>query len=147
MPLKAPVEGGANADGDRHVLAYDKKRCLLYELYRAFPSKRSGRPTSGAIWDLRSAGLRTDGWTSADAAGLPIFPGLVRYDEVAAGHIDHAIRVTFATTRDAWINPASHCAGSTLVARRPGDGHAAAAALRATTSPASTARRWRSPRR
>ncbi len=65
------------------------------------------------IWDLRSAALRPDGWTSADAAGLPIFPGLVRYDEVKAGHIDHAIRVTFATTRDAWIHPASHCAGST----------------------------------
>ncbi len=87
VPLKAPVEGGANADGDRHVLAYDKARCKLYELYRAFPKTKAKRweADSGVIWDLRSAGLRTEGYTSADAAGLPIFPGLVRYDEVAAG--------------------------------------------------------------
>ena len=68
---------------------------------------------SGASWDLRSTARRPDSWTSADAAGLPIFPGLVRYDEVAAGHIDHAIRVTFDSTRDAWVHPASHCAGDT----------------------------------
>ncbi len=111
IPLNAGVEGGSNADGDRHVVAYDKKRCKLYELYRAFPSKGKWKAEGGAIWDLRSAGLRTEGWTSADAAGLPIFPGLVRYDEVAAGHLDHAIRLTFASTRDAWIHPASHCAG------------------------------------
>ena len=79
------------------MIAYDRSRCLLYELGRAFPRTDVGRwdATVGVIWDLRSAALRTDGWTSADAAGLPIFPGLVRYDEVAAGHIDHAIRVTF----------------------------------------------------
>jgi hypothetical protein len=112
IPLNAGVEGGANADGDRHVLAYDKQRCKLYELYRAFPSKKKWKADGGVIWDLRSADLRTDGWTSADAAGLPIFPGLVRYDEVAAGHLDHAIRITFDTTRDAWIHPASHCAGA-----------------------------------
>ena len=77
----------ANADGDRHVLAYDKARCKLYELYRAFPKRKRKRWEAdvGVIWDLRSAGLRTEGCTSADAAGLPIFPGLVRYDEVAAG--------------------------------------------------------------
>ena len=68
---------------------------------------------SGTAWDLRSTALRPDGWTSADAAGLPIFPGLVRYDEVAAGHLDHAIRVTFDSTRNAWVHPASHCAGDT----------------------------------
>jgi hypothetical protein len=65
------------------------------------------------IWDLRSAALRTDGFTSADAAGLPIFPGLARYDEAASGHIDHALRVTFSSTQDAWLHPASHCAGDT----------------------------------
>jgi hypothetical protein len=112
VPLRAPVEGGASSDGDRHVIAYDKARCKLYELYRAFPDKQRKRWTadSGVIWDLRSPALRTDGHTSADAAGLPIFPGLVRYDEAAAGEIDHAIRVTFEVTRSAWIHPASHCA-------------------------------------
>jgi hypothetical protein len=121
VPLNAPVEGGANADGDRHVIVYDKARCKLYELYRGFPQKRQQRWDAdvGVIWDLRSAGLRTDGYTSADAAGLPIFPGLVRYDEVKSGHIDHAIRVTFDTTRDGWIHPASHCAGSTQSADAP----------------------------
>ena len=113
IPLNAGVEGGSNSDGDRHVIAYDKKRCKLYELYRGFPSKQKWKADGGAIWDLRSPGLRHEGWTSADAAGLPIFPGLVRYDEVAAGHLDHAIRLTFASTRNAWINPASHCAGDT----------------------------------
>jgi hypothetical protein len=121
VPLNAPVEGGAGSDGDRHVVVYDKARCLLYELARGFPDKRRHRWDAdvGVIWDLRSAGLRTDGFTSADAAGLPIFPGLVRYEEVAAGHIDHAIRVTFDTTRDGWIHPASHCAGSTQSADAP----------------------------
>jgi len=112
IPLSAPVEGGANADGDRHVIAYDKARCKLYELYRAFPKRKQRRwnADAGVIWNLRSAGLRRDGWTSADAAGLPIFPGLVRYDEVKSGRIDHAIRATFEVTRAGWIHPASHCA-------------------------------------
>ncbi len=124
VPLNAPVEGGAGADGDRHVIAYDKARCKLYELYRGFPDKRRHRWDAdvGVIWDLGSAALRPDGWTSADAAGLPIFPGLVRYDEVAAGRVDHAIRVTFDTTRDGWIHPASHCAGSTQSADAPAMG-------------------------
>lgn len=124
VPLNSPVEGGAQSGGDRHVLAYDRSRCLLYELGRGFPHTDLGRwnATVGVIWDLRSAGLRTEGWTSADAAGLPIFPGLVRYDEVAAGHIDHAIRVTFDVTRDAWIHPASHCAGSTANGNAPAMG-------------------------
>jgi hypothetical protein len=113
IPKRAPVEGGNGSDGDRHVLVVDCAECVLYELYRAF--FRSGRwdADSGAEWDLRSTAGRPDSWTSADAAGLPIFPGLVRYDEVAAGHLDHAIRVTFESTRDAWVHPASHCAGDT----------------------------------
>ena len=116
VPGGAPVEGGARSDGDRHVLVVDRSSCTLFELYRAFPS-HGGRPRwnadSGARWDLRSTALRPDSWTSADAAGLPIFPGLIRYDEVAAGHVDHAIRVTFDSTRNAWVHPASHCAGDT----------------------------------
>jgi hypothetical protein len=114
VPAGAPVEGGAHADGDRHVLVVDRSSCKLYELYRAFP-KAQPKPhwdaDAGVEWDLRSAALRPDDWTSADAAGLPIFPGLVRYKEAAAGHVDHAIRVTMESTRDAWIHPASHCAG------------------------------------
>ncbi|HEX2128347.1 MAG TPA: hypothetical protein VHF58_03925, partial [Solirubrobacterales bacterium] len=113
VPLNAPVEGGRNADGDRHVIAYDRARCKLYELYRAFPKRKRWNADSGVIWDLRSAALRPDGWTSADAAGLPIYPGLVKLHEVKRGRIDHAIRVTFESTRDAWIHPASHCAGDT----------------------------------
>jgi hypothetical protein len=115
IPLNAPIEGGKNADGDRHVIAFDVENCKLYELFNAAPDKKHRRwkADGGVIWDLNSAGLRQDGITSADAAGLPIFPGLVRYEEVAAGAVNHAIRLTFAETRDAWIHPASHCAGST----------------------------------
>ena len=116
IPSRAPVEGGARSDGDRHVLVIDRSRCVLYELYRAF-FKRRARPhwnaDSGVSWNLRSARLRRDGWTSADAAGLPVYPGLVRYPEARRGRIRHAIRVTFESTRDAWIHPASHCAGDT----------------------------------
>jgi hypothetical protein len=119
IPLGAPIEGGRRSDGDRHVIAYDKAACKLYELYDAHPRKHGWRAGSGVIWDLRSAGLRTPGYTSADAAGLPIFPGLARYEEVADGGIDHALRVTFESTRDAWINPASHCAGDTGSASAP----------------------------
>ena len=89
---------------------------LTFELYRAFPhhSPRAyWNADSGAKWDLDSTALRPDSWTSADAAGLPTFPGLVRYDEATSGHVDHAIRVTFDSTRDAWVHPASHCAGDT----------------------------------
>ena len=121
VPLNAPVEGGANADGDRHVVVYDKKRCKIYELYRGFPrrSKHRWDADVGVIWDTRSAGLRPEGFTSADAAGLSVFAGLIRFDEVKDGEIDHAIRVTFDTTRDAWVHPASHCAGSTASANAP----------------------------
>jgi hypothetical protein len=116
IPGTAPVEGGNHSDGDRHLLVVDRSACKLYELYSAF---FVGRPhphwnaAAGVAWDLGSTALRPDGWTSADAAGLPIFPGLVRYDEAAAGHLSHAIRVTFDSTRNAWIHPASHCAGDT----------------------------------
>ncbi|MDX6627663.1 MAG: hypothetical protein QOE56_2652 [Solirubrobacterales bacterium] len=122
VPAAAPVEGGNRADGDRHVLVVDKSDCKLYELYRAFSvakPKPHWNADAGVAWDLNSAALRPDGWTSADAAGLPIFPGLVRYDEVAAGHLDHAIRVTFESTQDAWIHPASHCAGDSASAGAP----------------------------
>jgi hypothetical protein len=116
IPKDAPVEGGNDSDGDRHVLVVDRADCRLYELDRGFFTG-SGRAhwnaDSGARWDLRSAARRPDSWTSADAAGLPIFPGLVRYDEVASGHLEHAIRVTFDSTRNAWVHPASHCAGDT----------------------------------
>jgi hypothetical protein len=116
------VEGGRGSDGDRHVLVVDRARCRLYELYRAFFRKQPRRhwnADSGVIWNLRSTRLRRDGYTSADAAGLPIFPGLVRLDEVRRGAINHAIRVTFESTRDAWIHPASHCAGDTSSANAP----------------------------
>jgi hypothetical protein len=122
VPSKAPVEGGNRSDGDRHVLVVDRSACKLYELYRAFYYAK-GHPhwnaDSGTEWDLRSAARRPEGWTSADAAGLPIFPGLVRYDEVAAGHLDHAIRVTLDSTRNAWVHPASHCAGDTSSPNAP----------------------------
>jgi hypothetical protein len=122
IPGAAPVEGGNGSDGDRHVLVLDRGDCVLYELDRAF--FRSGRwnADSGARWDLRSTAGRPDSWTSADAAGLPIFPGLVRYDEVAAGRVEHAIRVTFESTRDAWVHPASHCAGDTADPNAPAMG-------------------------
>ncbi|MGZ5333571.1 MAG: hypothetical protein ACXWD7_06690 [Solirubrobacterales bacterium] len=114
VPLTAPVEGGKTSDGDRHVLTVDTSRCLLYELYRAFPKRKPRKhwnADAGVIWDLGSAALRTEGFTSADAAGLPIFPGLVRFEEAASGQINHAIRLTVDSTQKAWINPASHCAG------------------------------------
>jgi hypothetical protein len=122
VPLKALVEGGASSDGDRHVLAVDRARCKLFELYRAFPKKapkRHWNADSAVIWNLRSAGLRTDGFTSADAAGLPIFPGLANFDQARSGTINHAFRMTVSSTRDAWIHPASHCAGDTGSAAAP----------------------------
>jgi hypothetical protein len=122
VPGPAAVEGGNGSDGDRHVLAVDRGACRLYELYRAFYSPRPKphwNADSGSEWDLTSTALRPDGWTSADAAGLPIFPGLVRYDEVAAGRLEHAIRVTFDSTRDAYVHPAVHCAGETASAAAP----------------------------
>jgi hypothetical protein len=116
VPAGAPVEGGNGSDGDRHVLTVDRGACKLYELYRPKPHWNAD---SGVAWDLGSTALRPEGWTSADAAGLPIFPGLVRYDEVAAGQLEHAIRVTFDSTRNAYVHPAVHCAGDTASAAAP----------------------------
>jgi hypothetical protein len=114
VPKSAPIEGGKNADGDRHVIVIDKSRCKLYELYAAYPKNggKSWTAGSGAIWSLKSNKLRPAGWTSADAAGLPIYPGLARYDEVAKGEIAHALRFTAPRTRDAYVYPARHKAGS-----------------------------------
>lgn len=108
IPLNAPVEGGS----DRHVIVVQQGTCHLFELFVARRSGGGWVANSGARFDLRSNALRPLGWTSADAAGLPIFPGLVRYEEVAAGRIDHAIRVTFSTTRRGYILPATHFASS-----------------------------------
>lgn len=114
IPKKAPVEGGAKSTGDRHVIVLDRKHWKLYELYDAHRKKGGKYWTagSGAIFDLKSNALRPAGWTSADAAGLPIFPGLVRYDEVKAGVITHALRFTVAQTRRAYVSPARHYASS-----------------------------------
>jgi len=113
VPPNAPIEGGSSSTGDRHVLVLDQDNCILYELYSAYPqSDGSWHAGSGAIFDLKSNALRPAGWTSADAAGLPIFPGLMRYDEVAAGEIRHAIRFTVPQTRNTYIWPARHEASS-----------------------------------
>ena len=113
IPSDAPVEGGPDGTGDRHVIVVNTDACELFELFYAFPeSDGSWSAASGAFFDLRSHALRPDGWTSADAAGLPILPGLVRYDEVAAGSIAHAIRFTAAQTQDAYVWPARHEASS-----------------------------------
>jgi hypothetical protein len=106
------IEGGQNASGDRHALMLDKSDCTLYELYDAYYAPNGGSTAgSGAIWKLTSNALRPAGWTSADAAGLPILPGLVDYDEVASGHMDHAIRFTVQCTQQSYIWPARHEAG------------------------------------
>lgn len=113
IPPAAPIEGGRDADGDRHVLVVDQTACKLYELFDAHPldGGRSWHAGSGATFDLRSNRLRPQGWTSADAAGLPILPGLARYDEVAQGVIRHALRFTAPRTRTSFVWPARHQAG------------------------------------
>jgi hypothetical protein len=113
IPANAPIEGGANATGDRHVLVVDRDHRTLYELFDAHPQANgSWQAGSGAVFDLTSNAVRPAGWTSADAAGLPILPGLVRYDEVANGRIDHAIRFTVARSRKGYVAPARHYASS-----------------------------------
>jgi hypothetical protein len=112
IPLNAPIEGGSTSTGDRHALAIDTTNCILYELYSAYPQAASWIAGSGAIFNLLSNALRPSGWTSTDAAGLPVFPGLVRYDEVAAGEIFHAIRFTVPQTQRAFVWPARHYASS-----------------------------------
>jgi hypothetical protein len=107
VPSNAPVEGGPNGTGDRHVIIIDRDNWKLYELYRAFPNGSGWSAESGAVFDLSTNALRPAGWTSADAAGLPIFPGLVRYDEVfGRREITHALRFTAPRTRRAYVTPA-----------------------------------------
>jgi hypothetical protein len=114
IPRNAPIEGGTDSYGDRHVIVVDRDRCRLYELFAAYPvgGGRSWRAGSGAIWSLRSNRVRPAGYTSADAAGLQILPGLARYEDVRRGRIDHALRVTVRQTRRAFIYPARHFASS-----------------------------------
>lgn len=113
IPRNAPIEGGPSSSDDRHVLVVDKGHCKLYEMWEAYPDANgSWSAGSGAVYDLNSNALRPGGWTSADAAGLPILPGLVRYDEVMSGEIRHAIRFTADRTRDKYIWPARHFASS-----------------------------------
>ena len=121
IPPDAPIEGGRQADGDRHVIVVDKTACKLYELFDAHPvdAGRSWRAGSGATWSLRSNRLRPEGWTSADAAGLPILPGLARHDEVAAGAIRHALRFTAPRTRTRYVWPARHHAGESASRSSP----------------------------
>jgi hypothetical protein len=123
IPSGAQVEGGPSASGDRHVILYDPSACKAYELYAAYPNADgSWRAGSGAVFDLRGNALRAKGATSADAAGLSILAGLVRWDEVAAGHIEHAIRVTAPKTRDSFVWPARHAASSSSSAALPAMG-------------------------
>lgn len=112
IPLTAPVEGGSDSTGDRHVLIVNIDTCKLYELYRAFPTASGWNADSGAVFDLNSNVLRPEHWTSTDAAGLPVFAGLVKYDEVASGSVNHAIRFTTRRTQRAYIHPATHYASS-----------------------------------
>jgi hypothetical protein len=120
IPPGAPIEGGPESKGDRHVLVLDRDNCILYELYKALPQPDgSWEAGSGAIFDLSSHTLRPAGWTSADAAGLPILPGLVRYEEVAAGEIRHALRFTAPQTRRAYVWPARHYASHLTGAQYP----------------------------
>lgn len=113
IPSNAPIEGGASSTGDRHVIVIDSANKKLYELFDAHPQNDgSWHAGSGAIFDLQTGALRPAGWTSADAAGLPILPGLARFDEVAAGEITHALRFTIAQSRRAYVSPARHWASS-----------------------------------
>jgi len=116
IPANVRIEGGS----DRHAVIVDRDRCLLYELY-GLARRAGGRwhAGSGAMWSLRSNKLRPAGWTSADAAGLPILPGLARYDEVARGRIDHALRFTVERTRRAYVYPARHFASDETDASLP----------------------------
>lgn len=113
IPQNPLIEGGPDSDGDRHVLVLDRDNCVLYEVYDAYPQiDGSWQAGSGAIFNLHSNTLRPETWTSADAAGLPILPGLVRYDEVVSGAITHALRFTADRTRKEYIWPARHFASN-----------------------------------
>jgi hypothetical protein len=119
IPPTAPIEGGSASRGDRHVLVVEQGSCHLYELGRAFWNAGQWNADVGVNWDLHSNALRPLQWTSADAAGLPILPGLVRYDEVAAGSINHALRFTVEQTQRAFVLPATHFASSSTDPARP----------------------------
>ncbi len=113
IPANAPIEGaGKNGHGDKHVLVLQRGSCKLYELYDAQRKAAGWSASNGAVFNLRSDALRPEGWTSADAAGLPIFPLLARHPEVASGQIDHALRVTVPETQDGYIHPATHFAST-----------------------------------
>ncbi len=112
IPRSVHVEGGPHATGDRHAILVDRSSCRLYELYGLRRTAHGWAAGSGSVWNLGSNHLRPAGWTSADAAGLPIFPGLARWDEVSRGRIDHALRFTAPETRRAYVYPARHYASS-----------------------------------
>lgn len=119
FPNDAPVEGGSSSTGDRHVIVIDRDHWKLYETFDSHFNGTGWDCGSGAIFDLTNGTTRPAGWTSADAAGLPIFPGLARYDEVAAGAINHALRFTVAHTRKAYVAPARHWASSSTNVNYP----------------------------
>lgn len=119
VPLNATVQGSPTSTGDRHVITIDVDNCILYELYAAYPQAAGWQAGSGAIYNLFSNNLRVASWTSADAAGLPMFPGLVRYDEVLAGEIRHAVEFTVPKTQKAYVWPARHQASSLTGAQYP----------------------------
>lgn len=120
IPVDAPIEGGSCGTGDRHVVVVQEDTCLLYELYNATRQPDgTWQASSGARFYLTSNDLRTAEWTSADAAGMAILPGLVRYEEIAAGVISHALRFTASTTREAYVWPARHQAGASTDAGMP----------------------------
>jgi hypothetical protein len=114
IPASAPIEGYPSpGSGDRHVLVLDNDKCWLYEMFGSYPASGGAwNADQASVWDLLSNEQRPYTWTSADAAGLPIFPGLLRYDEVAAGQIKHAIRFTLQNSRAAFVPPASHWAAN-----------------------------------
>lgn len=113
IPPNAPIEGGSQSSGDRHVIVVDSGTCKLYEMFESYPqSNGSWNVGSGVVWNLNSDVLRPGNWTSADAAGLPILPGLVRYDEVASGIINHALRFTVNSAQRDYLWPARHSASS-----------------------------------
>jgi hypothetical protein len=114
IPKNAPIEGFPNpGDGDRHVLVLDRDNCWLYELYSSYPGTgENWNAASGTVWDLLNGEQRPYTWTSADAAGLPVFPGLARYDEVASGAIHHALRFTLQSSQAAFTPPATHWASN-----------------------------------
>lgn len=120
IPKNALIEGGPQSKGDRHILVIDRDNWKLYELFSAYPQGNGWKAGSGAIFDLNSNKLRPAGWTSSDAAGLPIFPGLARYEEaVGQKAIRHALRFTVSRSRRAYVPPATHFASSRTAANLP----------------------------